>query len=704
MGYIPFYRGFKINPNRWADGSRTERGQQGNNKDKEKEIKAAKPSITNMRKDVSDLYRPLYDKGFSDYMKWYQNNAIALQDPSNIGAYAKAHAQQEMFRNQLESFIDWSQDEIKEHNKYYGKLEAWELGDSENGTDPNRLENRYNYVNANTYQNRFMQDGVMDELLYKDFMGWGFGRIDVDGVRKGKRPAIIDNPIMIETESGIQEIDYDNPDNWVRDDEGYFLDDNGKRMIEYVKSPLLDDGFEPYSDDNSITKLDYTKSFVLDFDSGSGGKYSSDNWIFTPRGVYVNTGDGFIDYREINGGNPEFSFRNKEYLKKQSTENPFSVWANWFWKTTNGAQGKITLDYKQNALTQLLADLDADQFEDGAGIASEYGKEMRSKIAMRLVESSGRNKGYIDKLMKSFGSGPDEMLIGGTSTSKNVISIGEQEFGRIKKFYEKSLGREIGDTITFTEYAAYESYKEAEKFWIEYQDMEAGGDGHFYGVLFDDEWRTANFWTPGETYSDDPVMNTYVATGGGKLGKGTSDSVLFEMNQSSLKNAIMTSRHSTRITMEDLYGINAKVRRTGPKRVITNTNGKILTQAQIKQLQDGGFGVESNWFVPVTINIKEDLDKDSVLRLLGYDLTNMSENEINRTFANAAEEQWLKEEISFLVPIWTESPWSRISNGADPLELPMTGIYSVNMVESLIEDTQAWKNSSNSEGITELNY
>jgi len=115
-------------------------------------------------------------------------------------------------------------------------------------------------------------------------------------------------------------------------------------------------------------------------------------------------------------------------------------------------------------------------------------------------------------------------------------------------------------------------------------------------------------------------------------------------------------------------------------------------------------GVESNWFVPVTINIKEDLDKDSVLRLLGYDLTNMSEEEINRTFANAAEEQWLKEEISFLVPIWTDSPWSKISNGADPLELPMTGIYSVNMVESLIEDTQAWKNSSNSEGITELNY
>lgn len=175
-----------------------------------------------MRKDVSDLYRPLYDKGFSDYMKWYESNAVSLQDPSNIGAYAKAHAQQEMFRNQLESFIDWSQDEIKEHNKYYGKLEAWELGDSENGTDPNRLENKYNYVNANTYQNRFMQDGVMDELLYKDFMGWGFGRVDVDGVRKGKRPAIIDNPIMIETESGIQEIDYNNPDNWVRDDEGYF--------------------------------------------------------------------------------------------------------------------------------------------------------------------------------------------------------------------------------------------------------------------------------------------------------------------------------------------------------------------------------------------------------------------------------------------------------------------------------------------------
>ena len=680
MGYFPFYTGVKIPWNTGSgSGARTKLGQGGNNRKKEQEMKAVKPDMTGIKDDIHDDYRPIYDKLMDDYLKYYQQNIEILSDPTNP-RYPQIYSNVQRMKTGIESFADWQQEEYDTWKGYNDGFALYEVNPSDpKAISRDNLEFITEYANQNDYLAYAESMGNEEALEYY----FGKSMNDADE-HVPNRPALIEGVELTSIDSqgspdefledGVtanpdynpnygQEIDNSiNPSNWSTDEEGFFLDIEGNRMTSHFKNIMLEPGYEPYTDEESKTIYGGVEEIVKNFHN------TASDWSILPNGQVVVRGYGTDEYRPFRDIK-DYSWRGKDFLKAQVSEDPFAALANNIWDDGMGAQGKIDDNYMAKMFKTTEYHLGYGKNDKGeTEIQGKYGLEIRQKLAHELAAKNKLTSMHVNQFVTD-------------STPVLDQFIDSDLAKKIRRQY--ALKEDM--PIQFGQYATVVAMERMKKFLHKHKGMKEANKIYFSNTRWDIpvaedggyDWNKSlpvmqngevNNWAVGQTIrfedNDEPSISARVRNN---------------------MPIYLTSQAGVDIEPNALEGLNLRFTRTGIVPVLINSEtGQPIEQDDIEMFPDTP--TEWSYMMDTRINIAELVEKaqsgDSEITPSMLDvIMKMAEG------ANKTGQKF----ISAYVPLLDGSAWTK-----DPFAR-RTDIISTEELEAFIS-TPAWKIGKNKSG------
>ena len=634
MGYFPFYKGIKVKT--WGDGSRSGKGQQGDNKKKaDTLLKQEKPTTSFLAsKDINDDYRPIYDKLLDDYFNYYQRNINILSDNTHK-RYAQVYGNIMRQQNGINSFIDWQSEEGTRGNsisKYLQKGEETGVSGDDSWLQ-NQLEIVDTYANKNDYYRSFLiDDSTVDDTAFKSVNQYYFGgeKNDHDEYIPF-RPDLIENPTLIEKD-GQWIPDIDNPENWITDANGQYLKD-GKQMRSFMQNINLYTGFEPYSNEETSTKYDIVRNHVSNF------KNTANNWYLTPDGEVKVFGYGDDpnvpqDFRKVN----DYKFKRDPgyFLKEVPKKNYFGILGDEFWDLKHGGNELINDEYEAkllNHIDNMILKFDTAK-KEGRDVSTPtvLGNNIRQTLLDEITSKLPLSKTAKDGLLNgSYIFGENSSLLDWMDTNNPDM------INRIMK----DNGYDDKRQIKFDDYVKLETFDRVkENYLISYRGLQNEDEAYFNNdtstrLLYPDEsgfsglpyhvWDdaalkgvpTGNFIAGTPIHFEDaksPKINVRLRQNSGIILTGQLGTTVFQTNENE--------------AFKMLFGLDMTMKKSNIVPVLIDSNsGKSIPVSEYENMK-GHRGV-AQWkeYVSVEMDIDEVTTQIDVIINTGWE--NLTESEKN---------------------------------------------------------------------------